>query len=180
MVKLTIQRRTIPYCAAKKRKTIAEEKLLEKKINKLEEHICQNISESQKFKLHCELETSKTDLEVLRQAKLTGSMIRSKVNIYESFERPTKFFCSLERQNYVNKLITRLDNGTTIVTDQKSILKEIMLYYKQLYKSRATPESETIQNRFLKQNLFKRLTEDDKRLCEGKITMSELNLVLKT
>ena len=82
MVKLTIRRRTIPYCAAKKRKTVAEEKLLEKKISKLEEHICQNISESQKFKLHCELETNKTDLEVLRQAKLTGSMIRSKVNIY--------------------------------------------------------------------------------------------------
>ena len=71
-------------------------------------------------------------------------MIRSKVNIYESFEKLTKYFCSLERQNYVNKLITRLDNGTTIVTDQKSILKEIMLYYRQLYKSRATPESETI------------------------------------
>ena len=48
-----------------------------------------------------------------------------------------------------------------------------------MYKSRATPESKTIQNRFLKQYLFKRLTEDDKRLCEGKITMSELYLVLK-
>ena len=31
MVKLTIRRKTIPYCAAKKRKTTAKEELLEKK-----------------------------------------------------------------------------------------------------------------------------------------------------
>ena len=45
-------------------------------------------------------------------------------------EKPTKYFCSLEKYYYIEKTIKciQLDNGETL-TDQKSILDEIAKFY---------------------------------------------------
>ena len=78
----------------------------------------------------------KEKLENLRQEKLKGIMMRAKVKWIEEGEKPTKYFCSLEKRNYVNKTIYRIkDKEGKLVCDQKKILEEIENYYNKLYTS---------------------------------------------
>ena len=54
----------------------------------------------------------KFQLENLRQEQIKGLVLRSKVQWLEEGEKPTKFFASLEKRNYTNKLINKLNiNG---------------------------------------------------------------------
>ena len=68
---------------------------------------------------------------------MRGVLIRTKARWIEDGEKPSKYFCNLEKRNYVNKTVTRIvdDNGIEI-TDQKTILETIKQFYKNLYTSR--------------------------------------------
>ena len=55
---------------------------------------------------------------------------------YEEGEKATKFFCNLEKHNYINKVITKLNvNGKTIMNPDK-ILLEQKNYYANIYSSK--------------------------------------------
>ena len=106
-------------------------------------------------------------------------MIRSRAEYIDKGERPTKYFCGLEKHNYVSKSMQQLekDNGTTI-RDQKAILKETELYYKQLYVSRDT-ELEIIDlENFIGHNM-KKLTNTQADKLEGILTLQEISTTLK-
>ena len=64
-------------------------------------------------------------------------MIRSRAQYIDQSEKPTKYFCALEKHNYVSKIICNLEqeDGTKI-RDQEEILKETKQFYENLYKSR--------------------------------------------
>ena len=52
-------------------------------------------------------------------------MIRSKAQYIDQGEKPTKFFCGLEKHNYTSKTIGQLEkNDGPIIMDQKGILIE--------------------------------------------------------
>ena len=52
-------------------------------------------------------------------------------------EKPTSFFCNLEKQNFVEKTIWKLHiKGNSFLTDQKSILKEVESFYEKLFKNK--------------------------------------------
>ena len=57
-------------------------------------------------------------------------MIRSRAQYIDQSEKPTKYFCALEKHNYVSKIICNLEqeNGNKI-TDQEEILKETKKFY---------------------------------------------------
>ena len=60
---------------------------------------------------------------------MQGILVRSRAQIIEDDEKPTKFFCNLEKHNYSSKIIRKLvmDDGKTI-TDQFEILNKIKCF----------------------------------------------------
>ena len=101
--------------------------------------IIQELEEQEALADSQELENAKKELEAIRLDKLKGAMIRSKAKWIEEGEKPSSYFCNLEKRNYVNKIIHRIeqDDGHTI-TCQEEILKGVCDYYEELYKSKNT------------------------------------------
>ena len=83
------------------------------------------------------LEEKKSELENIRYIKLKGEIVRSRVQLLNDGEKPSKYFCSLENYNYLNKTIKKITkpNGKT-VTCQRDILTEIHCFYKDLYSNK--------------------------------------------
>ena len=76
-----------------------------------------------------EIETLKNELIDIRHEKLRGHMIRSRAQYIDQDEKPSKYFCALEKHNYVSKIICNLEleHGSNI-TDQEEILKETKFF----------------------------------------------------
>ena len=93
---------------------------------------------------------------------------------------PIKYFCSLETHNYLSKIIPRLETTEgRILTDQNEILKEAENFYRNLYSNKDDPLSEINLKEYLKDTNLPKLTDNDSKLLEGDITMSELTKALK-
>ena len=181
IMKLRIRGITIPYCAKKKREMSRDEASLEKHIQDLEIKIS-NLdiaSNVDRENLFTNIAKCKEDLKILRQPKIKGMMLRSKAQIYELTDKPTNYFCNLEKRNYINKLITRVNVGDRMVTDQKSILQQLTKFYSDLYKSKCYSNSNNYINEFLIAENIRVLNDDNKLACEGLITDSEIKNVLK-
>ena len=83
------------------------------------------------------LEDLKTELEKIHKEKFRGIVLRSQATWVDEGEKPTKYFCTLEKRNYVNKTISKIRNDIgDIITEQKNILENIYQFYKSVYKSR--------------------------------------------
>ena len=81
------------------------------------------------------LETNLENRNEKREAKLKGTLLRAKAQIYIDFEKPTKFFSNLEKQKNISKVLYKVKSADKIVTSQKNILKELEVFYKNLLKS---------------------------------------------
>ena len=131
---LEIRGMTISYASHKNEVNKLKEKQLIPQIQLLEEITQNTCTNSILLEI---LEEHKNKLESLRKSKIDGMILRSKANWIENGEKPTKYFCSLEKRNFINKNIRKLDtnDGSTIV-DQNLILNQVKIYYKNLYSSR--------------------------------------------
>ncbi len=78
------------------------------------------------------MEETKEQLQRSREENIRGIMIRSRSLYYEQGERPTKYFLSLEKHNYVSKVINRLEIENKILTNPTEILLNQKLFYKRL------------------------------------------------
>ena len=78
-------------------------------------------------------------------------------------QKPSKYFLNLEKRNYINKLVSRIDTGRKILTDQCKILEGVKRFYKNLYTSkRKTPEIRYLE-KCLKPENIKKLTLKEKK-----------------
>ena len=100
MLLLNIRGNTIKYSSKLKKQSNEKEDKLIKVIEYLEDMSNNNIAN---------LITSKKDeLEKLREVKSRGFMIRSRVQDIQMNEKPTKFFCNLEKVNTLTKQLRKL------------------------------------------------------------------------
>ena len=109
---------------------------------------------------------------------MEGVKIRSRVRWISDGEKVTKYFCNLEKRNFVSKCMNSLKNNKgEIISDQSEILNETRQFYKKLYakKDRDGTDLETL----LSDHNIPRLCESDKNKLEGPITYSELLYCLK-
>ena len=168
---MELRGQSISYGSFKKKQRNNEEKELISKLTLIENHLNTNNAE--------ELDILKTDLQDIRYEKLKGNMIRSRAEYIDKGERPTKYFCGLEKHNYVSKSMQQLEkaDGTTI-RDQKAILKETELYYKQLYASRDTELENIDLENYIGHNM-KKLTNTQADKLEGLLTLQEISTTLK-
>ena len=166
-VLLEIRGQTISYATYKKRKENEREKEintqlhdLEKSFNEVNQVLIDNL---------------KLELQTLREKKLQGVTIRSKVKWIAEGEKVNKYFCNMENRKYVDKslpIIEREDG--TLLTTQSDIKQEIQEFYENLYKEKNT-EHIMIENFDCP-----RLSDDDKESIEGPVTWEELIDTLKS
>ena len=114
---MEIRGKSISYASFKNKNRETREKDLTKTIADLENNETEDTAK--------QLETLKNELINIRHEKLKGHMIRSRVQYIDQGERPTKYFCALEKHNYVPKIICNLELEDGIkITKQEEILKE--------------------------------------------------------
>ena len=169
---MEIRGETISYSSHKKKQNDKKETQLAANILKLEQNLKEdNLQELEKLKL---------ELTELRQTKVKGAVIRSRATNLLEGEKPTKYFCSLETHNYLSKIIPKLETSEGhILTDQKEILKEAESFYKNLYSNKDDPLSAINLKEYLKDTNLPKLTDNESKLLEGDITISELTKALK-
>ena len=65
-----------------------------------------------------------------------GSKMRAKAKWLHQGEKPSKFFCTLERKNFIDKTIRKINlpNGQ-ILTKQNKILNHVKQFYADLFRS---------------------------------------------
>ena len=96
---LQIRGETIRYSAALKKTSCQKEKKLKEEIQKLENDNSNLGSDK--------LESIKKELEAIRNKKLSGTMIRARAQWLSEGEKPSKYFCSLEKFFYTEKTIKK-------------------------------------------------------------------------
>lgn len=168
---MELRGQSISYASFKTKQKKNLEKDLLNKITLLESNLNETRTE--------ELDILKTELYELRQEKLKGNLIRSRAIYMDKGERPTKYFCGLEKHNYTTKAIQHLQKGDgTILHDQELILKETELFYKNLYASRETDLEEIDLNEYVGNNM-KTITDEQANKLEGFLTLQEISDTLK-
>ena len=168
---LRIRGETIKYSSYVKKKNNKKEITLENEIDQLEKDLPYMTDL---------IQDKKTELQELRNIKLKGQMIRSRVQWIDEGEKPTKFFCSLENNNYTNKTIKQLlKSDNSILTDQKEILEEIKSFYQNLFENKDDELSEiNLENTFADYDI-KKITNTVSESMNSHFTVNELSNALK-
>ena len=167
---MKIRSKTISFAVMKKRSESAKENTLETVIQTMEEKPSLSTEEIN------ELAGYKQDLIELREKRMKGVLLRSRARWVTDGEKITKYFCNLEKRNYVSKHMTKLvRNDGTILTDNNDIVKEVNTFYTQLYSKRDVENCEISE---MTKDMPK-LSEDERGSLEGKITLEEAGLALK-
>ena len=116
---MNIRKMTLPYCSRKKHSNQEKKDKIVNDISELKNLIDTFHNEQDIIRL---AELNK-ELEEIRKIEMEGLLIRTHARWIEDGEKATKYFCNLEKRNYINKTVTHIitDNGNEI-TEQKEIL----------------------------------------------------------
>ncbi|KAK6191103.1 hypothetical protein SNE40_002848 [Patella caerulea] len=110
---------------------------------------------------------------------MKGVVIRSKAQWIEDGQKPSKYFCNLELNNFMNKTIQRVETGNgNILTDQKEILKQVRHFYGSLYNDRELELDNYDLNELLTNFNYTILDDTQSNSLEGLISEEELLIVL--
>ena len=167
---MQIRGETIRYASLSRKKTREKEELLKVTIDNMEKN--HELLDSE------ELLLKKNELQSIRNNKMNGLMLRSRAQWLREGEKPSKYFCSLEKFYYTEKTIRKLTRQDgQVITDQKEILNEVKGYYQNLFKNKDS-EIDEINTEFLKPYLTK-LSEHEAKGLEGILTIDEIGQALK-
>lgn len=162
---------TISYSSYKKKERDKREKKLIEDIEKLESITDINTDL---------ISAKKTELENLRKEKLQGHIIRSRAKWVEEGEKPTKYFCNLERRNFINKTIKKveLEENRTIY-NQSEILQQIKIFYENLYTCKDSELIDINIAEVIKLSDIPRLDKHTAESLEGNVSEKEILSALK-
>ena len=180
MIKCDIRAFTIPYCVRKKKEKQKLKQDLENKLTSL--HEAADSSDSTDIDINNEISATKSELEDIENIEAKGIIFRSKMQWSEEGEKNSKYFLSLEKRNYVNKLITQLDVDGEIISDPVSILSAEKTFYNDLYRDKCDCMSNEYKEAsafFCEENEHPVLNDFDKILCDADITEKEILSSLK-
>ena len=173
---MKIREITIPYFSKLKKSRESEMNTLISQID-----FVKNLyDESKNIVLGDILEDLNNNLEKHGRYQMEGLIIRTKANWKENGEKPSKYFCSLEKRNFVNKNIVKVVNDKNeSVTNQEEILNEIKLFYQVLYQNNDDKLKEVSLSTLLNDNMVPKLSDEQKQLLETPISSSEVLKSLK-
>ena len=167
---MNIRGKTISYSSFKKKQQDNKEEKLIKEIENLEK---QNTNENQNV-----LQEKKNELLEIRKKKIEGLFIRSRAKWIDQGEKVTKYFCNMEKRNFISKSMPNLikENGLKTAND-KEITEETKKFYEELYAYRPTININI--HRQLNFNDIPKLNQEQKHSLEGPITIQEMLISLK-
>ena len=117
------------------------------------------------------LENCKTELYDIRNDKLKGYMVRAKAQYIDQGEKPTKFFCGLEKHNYSTKIMGQVEKEDgSIIMDQKGILEEAEYFYRSLYENKDDQLKTIDLEEYMKDTNMTKLTNTEADKLEGLLT----------
>ena len=107
-------------------------------------------------------------------------MIRSRARWVEEGEKPSKYFCSLESRNYLNKTIRKIElEDAQTIFNQSDILQNIKLFYETLYRNNDSNLIDIELNNIISENNTPKLDIHSAKKLEKDIVESEVLEVLK-
>ena len=172
---MKIREITIPYSSKLKKNRDREMNALLEQINIVK----QLYEESQCTAIGDILDDLNKEFEVHRKYKMEGLLLRTKAKWIVEGGKPSKYFCALEKRNFVNKKCTKLINkNNEQLTNQKEILIEIKSFYQDLYKSR-DDSLENIDLANLDLRNVPKLTNEQRQLLDSPISGTEILASLK-
>ena len=118
-------------------------------------------------------EEVKVELEKLYDHITDGIIPRSKAKWYEEGEKAYKYFLKSEKNRKTKTCKGKLNSELSSKIDNPQIImSEIKTFYSKLYKKTSVKtEEECLQ--YLSNLNTSVFTEDEKSLCEGKLTLNE-------
>ena len=180
LVKLELRGLTIPYAKNKAKNLRKKEKDLQTRLSNLDQLISNSVDSAQVNYLEVVYFQLKQELCLIYENKGKGSIVRSKTKWTEQGEKPTKYFFNLERRNYNHKTIRELKYPDgTLVTKEDEILKEIEIFYNDLYSSSTSVENALFQS-FIANLEIPKLEDSVSSELEGEITLRECKDILCT
>ena len=115
----------INFAKQKKKREMRQEKELIKQIYKLEENMQLNVEQ---------LEVLNIELATLREDRIKGAQVRARSLKLNEGERPSSYFLSLEKANYINKTMLEIhDLKDNLIKNREGILKAQKEFYQKLY-----------------------------------------------
>ena len=108
-----------------------------------------------------------------------GNMARSRVSWLQNGEKPSKYFCTLEHQKYIDKTIKKVcfQNGKTI-PEQVGILHYVKEFYANLFQSKDNKIPDINITETIKNDPITKLSESEAPSLEGPLKISELSTAL--
>ena len=178
IVKLDIRSFTIPYCIKQKKINKQFKQELEDKLHFLNLNVDDN-PDSQE--LYEQFVSVKNQLESIGKQEANATMFRSKAKWIEEGEHNTKYFLTLEKKNYVNKVMSQLQIGSSTLTDPSEILEQQRVYFQKLYSEKLNLNDSTYTNdlQFFLSETTETLSEEQRQECDEIITEKELLTSLK-
>ncbi len=119
-----------------------------------------------------ERKQKKYELDDLYAQNTLGCQIRAKAKWVEDGEKNTAYFLSLEKKHQSSNTIKKLSYKDKTASDDQGILGICHDFYKDLYKDQKVSDN-YVNNHLNSVEFNKILTEDEKGICEGKITIIE-------
>ena len=167
---MKIRSKTIAYATMKKKKTNEEERRLQEELQHLER------KETKDEETLRTINSKKEQLRTIREKRIEGVILRSRARWISEGEKPTSYFCNLEKRHYISKGMAKLnDKHGNVLHDQRDILMEVKGFYEQLY------EEISIENCEIEElvNNMPCLDNEEAQTLEGNITLEEAGIALK-
>ena len=170
---LEIRGETIAFASRRKKSQSSLERSIIQEIEKLESSpITDDTIKT--------LDIKKENLETIRNEKLRGHIIRSRVQWLNEEERPSRYFCSLETRSYIEKTVKKIKSDTgKLITDQKDILNEIRLFYSNLFANKDSQLNITDIKQLSNLYQIPKLIHTESTLLEGHLKLEEISYALK-
>ena len=172
IIKFEIRRATQSFSKKKAMERDKSGQVLHNKVNEAESYLCENPSEDAK---NAWLK-AKDDLEQHYNYITLGLITRSRATWYEQGEKSNKFFLNLEKSHKCKSTIRKvLTDSNVEITNSHDVLNEIKNFYTTLYQKQNVDLSLNGTRDFLYNDKVPRLSEIDKHICEGDLTINECN-----
>ena len=119
------------------------------------------------------------NLEKYYKEKDEGYIIRSKLKWKNEGERSTKYFYNLEKSRQNSNVIRQIKRSDGhLVESDREILQECTSFYDTLFKTRNIPQEKI--NEYLNDVIFEsKLSEEQKKMCDEKITDKKFSMLSK-
>ena len=180
LLKLRIKEDTINYCKKRAVSKRTQFYRMQGELDALEKQLASSPSDNILLNARNSL---LIQLEILEQERTQSAQVRSKERWIEEGDKNTKYFLNLEKARANSKVISSLElDDNTILTNQLDILQAQRQYFEDLYKLDVNVNEDNLEEQldlFIDQNEIPTLNEEQRKSCEGKVTLEELGRALK-